>query len=114
MSRSFLAVAAWGLLILASFIGWGGEIARRLFVARKVDLGLRATWGLSFVLLACAVASLASLSSRAVILFIVAAGAALGVAAWSWTRGRAEPETLTVQSMNGHGPIDPELDRRVD
>ena len=45
---------------------------------------------------------------------IVTAGAALGVAAWRWTRGRAEPETLTMQSMNGHGPIDPELDRRVD
>ena len=45
---------------------------------------------------------------------IVAAGAALGVAAWRWTRGRAEPEALTVSSVNGSGPIDPELDRRVD
>ena len=45
---------------------------------------------------------------------VVAAGAVLGVAAWRWTRGRAEPEASTVQSVNGSGPIDPELDRRVD
>jgi cytochrome c-type biogenesis protein CcmH len=45
---------------------------------------------------------------------IVAAGAALGVAAWRWSRGRAEPEALIVHSVNGHGRIDPELDRRVD
>jgi cytochrome c-type biogenesis protein CcmH len=38
----------------------------------------------------------------------------LGVAAWGWTRGRADPEPLATQSSNGQGPIDPELDRRVD
>jgi len=38
----------------------------------------------------------------------------LGFAAWGWTRGRGEPEPLALQSSNGHGPIDPELDRRVD
>jgi cytochrome c-type biogenesis protein CcmH len=38
----------------------------------------------------------------------------LGVAAWGWTRGRGDPEPLAVQSSNGQGPIDAELDRRVD
>jgi cytochrome c-type biogenesis protein CcmH len=38
----------------------------------------------------------------------------LGVAAWGWTRGRGEPEPLAVHSSNGQGPIDPELERRVD
>ena len=38
----------------------------------------------------------------------------LGLAAWGWTRGRGDPEPLAVQSSNGQGPIDPELDRRVD
>ena len=38
----------------------------------------------------------------------------LGIAAWGWTRGRAEPEPLALQSSNGQSPIDPELDRRVD
>jgi cytochrome c-type biogenesis protein CcmH len=45
---------------------------------------------------------------------IGAAALILGVAAWGWTRGRAEPEPLAVSSSNGQGPIDPELDRRVD
>jgi cytochrome c-type biogenesis protein CcmH len=38
----------------------------------------------------------------------------LGLAAWGWSRNRQEPETLTAPSRNGQGPIDPELDRRVD
>jgi cytochrome c-type biogenesis protein CcmH len=38
----------------------------------------------------------------------------LGVAAWGWTRGRGDPEPVAVQSSNGQGPIDSELDRRVD
>jgi cytochrome c-type biogenesis protein CcmH len=45
---------------------------------------------------------------------IGAAALILGVAAWGWTRGRADPEPLAVQSSNGQGPIDPELERRVD
>ncbi len=45
---------------------------------------------------------------------IGAAALILGVAAWGWTRGRADPEPQAVQSSNGQGPIDPELDRRVD
>jgi cytochrome c-type biogenesis protein CcmH len=45
---------------------------------------------------------------------IAAAALILGVAAWRWTRGRSDPEPLLPQSSNGQGPIDPELDRRVD
>jgi cytochrome c-type biogenesis protein CcmH len=42
------------------------------------------------------------------------AAVVLGIAAWSWSRGRAEPETSPSPSLNGQGPIDPELERRVD
>jgi cytochrome c-type biogenesis protein CcmH len=45
---------------------------------------------------------------------IVAAGAALGIAAWRWSRQRGEPEPPLLQSQNGHGAIDAELDRRLD
>jgi hypothetical protein len=45
---------------------------------------------------------------------IVAAGGVLGVAAWRWSRQRGEREPPLLQSQNGHGPIDPELDRRLD
>jgi cytochrome c-type biogenesis protein CcmH len=45
---------------------------------------------------------------------ILAAGGVLGVAAWRWSRQRAEPELAALQSRNGHGAIDPELERRLD
>jgi cytochrome c-type biogenesis protein CcmH len=38
----------------------------------------------------------------------------LGIAAWGWSRGRPEHEISTSPSLNGQGPIDPELERRVD
>jgi cytochrome c-type biogenesis protein CcmH len=45
---------------------------------------------------------------------IILAGALLGVAAWRWSRGRAEPEPPAVASMNGRDRVDPELERRLD
>jgi cytochrome c-type biogenesis protein CcmH len=45
---------------------------------------------------------------------LLGAAAVLGVAAWGWTRGRTEPEEEPVQSSNGQGPLDPELERRLD
>jgi cytochrome c-type biogenesis protein CcmH len=42
------------------------------------------------------------------------AAVVLGIAAWTWSRGRTEPETSPSPSLNGQGPIDPELERRVD
>jgi len=45
---------------------------------------------------------------------LAAAAAVLGAAAWGWTRRKPEPEPMPAQSLNGHGPIDPELDRRID
>jgi cytochrome c-type biogenesis protein CcmH len=45
---------------------------------------------------------------------LLGAAAILGVAAWGWSRGRAEPEAPVVHSTNGQGPIDPELERRLD
>ena len=46
---------------------------------------------------------------------IGAAAVILGLAALGWTRGRSDAEPLGLQSStNGQGPIDPELERRVD
>lgn len=45
---------------------------------------------------------------------IVIGGALLGVAAWRWSRGRADAEPLPTQSLNGRGRVDPELERRLD
>jgi cytochrome c-type biogenesis protein CcmH len=45
---------------------------------------------------------------------IVVAGAAVGVGAWRWSRGRAGDEPPVDGSRNGHRGLDPELERRVD
>lgn len=47
---------------------------------------------------------------------ILVAAAALGVGVWRWTRTREpEPEPAPVDpTQNGHAPLDPELERRVD
>jgi cytochrome c-type biogenesis protein CcmH len=44
---------------------------------------------------------------------IVLAAAVVGVLAYRWSRGRSEP-AVTDLSANGRGPLDPELERRVD
>jgi cytochrome c-type biogenesis protein CcmH len=38
----------------------------------------------------------------------------LAGAAWHWSRGRAQEPVSASPSANGRGPIDPELERRVD
>jgi cytochrome c-type biogenesis protein CcmH len=44
---------------------------------------------------------------------IVLGAVMLGVAAWHWSRGRA-PSSVVAASSNGRGPVDPELERRLD
>ena len=48
------------------------------------------------------------------IIGLLGAAAVLGVAAWGWSRGRTEPDVPAMQSSNGQGPLDPELERRLD
>jgi cytochrome c-type biogenesis protein CcmH len=38
----------------------------------------------------------------------------LGVAAWQWSRRRAPEPAVVAASSNGRGPVDPELERRLD
>ena len=45
---------------------------------------------------------------------LLGAAAVLGVAAWGWSRGRSDAEMPPLQSSNGQGPMDPELERRLD
>ena len=45
---------------------------------------------------------------------ILLAAGVLAVAAWGWSRGRADPERMPAHSMNGRGRLEPELERRLD
>src|SRR5579871_2644713 len=44
------ATAAWGLIVLLGFAGWGDLVRRLLAPAADVDWGLRAAWGLALTL----------------------------------------------------------------
>jgi cytochrome c-type biogenesis protein CcmH len=44
----------------------------------------------------------------------LAAAAALGVAARRWSRGRSGEEPPLAVSANGRGPLDPDVERRLD
>jgi len=45
---------------------------------------------------------------------LAVAAVVLAGAAWHWSRGRGQEPVSASPSANGRGPIDPELDRRVD
>jgi cytochrome c-type biogenesis protein CcmH len=47
---------------------------------------------------------------------IAVAGAAVGVLAWRWTKAgkRGRPAAPGDPTLNGHGKLDPELERRLD
>jgi cytochrome c-type biogenesis protein CcmH/NrfF len=42
------------------------------------------------------------------------AAALLGAAAWQWTRDRPEDPPPPLRSANGRGPLEPELEKRLD
>jgi cytochrome c-type biogenesis protein CcmH len=42
------------------------------------------------------------------------AAAVLGGAAWHWSRGRQAEPSSAAPSANGSGPVDPDLERRLD
>lgn len=79
MSWSFLATAAWGLAILAAFIGWGGAIGAWLFREREIDHGLRAVWGMALAILFGGVAALFGVAFGGTLLAFVALGCVLAL-----------------------------------
>lgn len=77
MSASFAATAAWGLVVLAAFVGWGGALGRFLFGDRRADAGLRAAWGMALAIAAGGFASLLTIASRPAVFVFVGAGVLL-------------------------------------
>jgi cytochrome c-type biogenesis protein CcmH len=45
---------------------------------------------------------------------VVLGALVLGGAAWRWSRNRAVERPVDEPSVNGRGPVDPELERRLD
>jgi hypothetical protein len=77
----------WSAWMLLSFVGWGSIANLWLTNGRRVDWGLRAGWGMAFVLLQGGYLTLAHVSVRPVLIGQVAVG--VGALAWFWVRDRA-------------------------
>ena len=93
--------AAWGILVLLAFAGWGGALDTLLFRDRRADFGLRAIWGASAMCFVGGVLAAASLYARLAGLLLVDVGliafcallyreriARAGTAVFAWRVGR--------------------------
>jgi len=69
----------WGLLMIAAFVGFGSLANRVLYRERRVDWGLRATWGLAVVVVLGGFLLVVHLARAPVLIGLVIVGGALFV-----------------------------------
>ncbi len=77
MIADYLFMFAWGLCVLAAFVGWGGVVVRTLGTVTDdvpVDWGLQAGWGMALLLLMGGLLSLLELVSPALMIGLTLAG----------------------------------------
>src|SRR5258708_3849278 len=92
---SYWLAFAWGLAILASFVGWGGALNRVLFPAQRVDWGQRAAWGVALSVVIGGVLNLLQRISRTTVLVYLGLGIAWCLASWiSRIRGLSQIKGL--------------------
>jgi hypothetical protein len=68
------ASAIWGLLLLASFAGWGGALNAVLFPRERADWGLRGAWGWGATVALGSVLCAAHRATRGVLIGVVGVG----------------------------------------
>jgi hypothetical protein len=90
-TSAFFASATWGLLVLASFAGWGATLNAVLFPRDRADWGLRCAWGWAAAVAIGGALCAVRLAGRGALEAVVALGlVGLGVelarAYRAWTR----------------------------
>jgi hypothetical protein len=96
---------AWGLLLLASFAGWGSIVARLVVPGHRIDLGLRMAWGMAAVLAIGGLACLTATATRPLLFAIAVIGVvAHGAHVWrSWRtpapRADARRSMITIAGL---------------
>jgi hypothetical protein len=73
-ASAFAASAVWGLLLLASFAGWGSAINALLFPRQRADWGLRGAWGWGVVVFAGGLLCSVHLAVRSALVSLVGLG----------------------------------------
>ena len=71
---SYFFAFLWGIIVLLSFIGWGGVIRRCFFPKSRVDWGQKAAWGVALSIFAGGVLNIAGLISRTTVLVYLGGG----------------------------------------
>jgi hypothetical protein len=108
-----IGAALWGLVVLASFAGWGGAVAAFVLPGRRVDWGLRAAIGMAGVVALGGVLQLPHLLSPAMVVAVVMGGLAaqavtrfrrrdqLSGELWQvWASARATPaSTIAIAAL---------------
>ena len=80
-TSAFAASAAWGLLLLVSFAGWGAALNAAVFRRKRADWGLRGAWGWAAVTALGGLLCALQLATRGVLVLVVGVGlVAFGVA----------------------------------
>ncbi|MGE5345160.1 MAG: hypothetical protein ACM3JH_04320 [Acidithiobacillales bacterium] len=69
-----ISALGWGLVLVLSFVGWGGALVRIVARGRELDAGLRGALGLALTVAVGGVANLFSWISRPAVLLWVAGG----------------------------------------
>ncbi len=110
-TSAFFASATWGVVLLASFAGWGSALNAALFPRDRADWALRCTWGWGVIVAIGGALCALRLAGRGVFVTVVAAGlAALCVElargyrawsrrnAWRWWRRTSSRASFAVGS----------------
>lgn len=101
------AAACWGAVLLVAFAGWGDAVARRCAAGVRVDLPLRAAWGLALTVAAGGLLALLGLARRPTLILWTCGGVALAVqAAVRGARGGALQEwRAAARDAGWHVPL---------
>ncbi|MBV9949553.1 MAG: hypothetical protein JOZ69_22110, partial [Myxococcales bacterium] len=97
--------AVWGLLLVASFAGWGAALEQVLFRSASADYGLRAAWGFGFTTVVGGVFCLFGIAVRGVLATYTATGVLLLCAVVYRERGTLLAAAQELGVAAAHRPL---------
>jgi len=93
--------ALWGIVLLASFAGWGALLASVAFPDEPVDIGLRLAWGLAAVIAIGGTLCMLSFATHASLFGVVLIGVAAQTHAWFPRAATAGDATSPMRHIRG-------------
>jgi hypothetical protein len=98
--NAFVVSLWWGLVLIASFSGFGTLLTKACLGAGRVSFGLRAVWGMAFVIAVGGALCLVGIASRPLLLLMVGAGLVVWqVEAWRSSRSGKARALRTIAEL---------------